>query len=40
MSFVEFYGLLAGFRRGMRVNPWLKLIENITIAIAMRSMDF
>ena len=40
MSFVEFYGLLAGFRRGMRVNPWLKLIENITLAKLMTSTDF
>ena len=30
------YYLLAGSRWGMRVNPWLKLIENITLA-ALRS---
>ena len=39
MSFLEFYGLLAGSRLGMGVNPWLKLIENITLAKLMTQTD-
>ena len=31
MSFLEFHKLLAASRWGMRVKPWLKLIENMTL---------
>ena len=39
-GFVEFYRLLAGSRWGMRVNPWVKLIENMTLAILRVFVEF
>ena len=39
MSFMELYGCLAGFRWGIRVNPWHKWIEIITLATLMSFLE-
>ena len=39
-SFVESHGLLAGSRWYMRVKPWLKLIQNIALAILRSFCEF